>query len=140
MLSNLNDTFIALIPKFVDASAMKDYRPISLCSIAYKIFSKILVFRLKLVLGKMIAPNQKGFVEGRNILDVVILTHEIIPSMEHSKKLGMAFKIDISKAYDRVSWPFLFSILKKFGIDGRFLKMISACVTSMYFFLVNGVP
>lgn len=60
--------------------------------------------------------------------------------MDHSKKPGMAFKIDISKAYDRVSWSFLFFVLKKFWIEGRFLKMIFACVTSpMCFVLVNGV-
>lgn len=61
--------------------------------------------------------------------------------MDHSKKPRMAFKIDISKAYDRVSWPFLFAILRKFGIEGRFLKLLSACVTSpMCSILVNGVP
>lgn len=61
--------------------------------------------------------------------------------MDHSKKPGMAFKIDISKAYDRVSWSFLFVVLRKLGIEGRFLKMIYACVTSpMCSILVNGVP
>lgn len=82
----------------------------------------------------MITPNQKGFVQGKKILDVVISTHLIIHSMEHSKNPGMAFQIDISNTYDRLSWPFLFVVLKKYGIDGRFLKMIFVCVTSpMYY-------
>lgn len=58
LLNQLNATFLSLIPKNVEASTMKDYRPMILCNMVYKIFSKILVLlSLKPVLGKMIAPN-----------------------------------------------------------------------------------
>lgn len=62
-----------------------------------------MVNRIEPLLDKMISRNQEGFVKGRNILDVVIVTHELIHSMENSKKPSMALKLDISKAYDRVS-------------------------------------
>lgn len=57
LLNQLNSTFISLIPKNDDASYLKDLKPISLCNTIYKIFSKILVFMLKAILGKVIAPN-----------------------------------------------------------------------------------
>lgn len=51
----------------------------------------------------MISIHQKGFVKGRHILDVVIIAHELVHSMKNNKIPSMAFKLDISKAYDRVS-------------------------------------
>ncbi|XP_059441980.1 E4 SUMO-protein ligase PIAL1-like [Corylus avellana] len=53
LVKSLNATFISLIPKKVDAVEMKDFRPISLVGGVYKIFSKVLAFRLRTVLGKV---------------------------------------------------------------------------------------
>lgn len=55
--------------------------------------------------------------------------------------LRIMLKLDISKAYDRVSWPFLIEVLKKYGFKGRFLKMlIESISTPSYSMLVNGSP
>lgn len=78
------------------------FSPISLCNTAYKIFSKVLINRLKPLLDMIINRCQNGFVPGRQILDATITIHEIIHSIEKIKNQGMAFKLDISKAYDRV--------------------------------------
>ena len=51
----------------------------------------------------LISPEQTGFVEGRQILDGIILTHEMIHSLKHTKTLGMLIKIDLAKAYDKVN-------------------------------------
>lgn len=84
----------------------------------------MMVNRLKNVLDKMLSENQKGFVKGSHILDIVITTHELEHSVEHNKKPSMAFELDIYKAYDRVSWHFLFDVLRKFCLKGKFLKII----------------
>lgn len=99
----MNTTFLSLITKTIEATLMNDYRTISLCNTTYNIFSKIIVNMLKLVMGKLIAINHKGFVQGRQILDVAIYTHEILHSMDYSKKPSMVLKLGISKSYDRVS-------------------------------------
>lgn len=51
---HLNETLIVLIPKCPDAKDLKDYRPINLLSSVYKIISKVLSSRLKLVMKEII--------------------------------------------------------------------------------------
>jgi hypothetical protein len=62
---SLNATFISLIPKKADVVEVKDFRPISLVGGVYKIISKVLTNRLKLVLGKIISSSQNAFIGGR---------------------------------------------------------------------------
>ena len=56
----------------------------------------------------MLVYSEKiGYVEGKKILDGIILTHEVIHSLKISKKLGMLLKIDLSKAFDKISWNYI---------------------------------
>lgn len=64
----VNATILTLIPKHDDAKEMKDYRPISCCNILYKVISKVLANRLKVLLPELIEPNQCAFVKGRYFL------------------------------------------------------------------------
>ena len=57
MLKSMNHTLISLIPKVLNPTDMKHYRPISLCNVVYKIISKILANRLKNVLNFCISKN-----------------------------------------------------------------------------------
>lgn len=65
LLKELNATFFVSIPKKPDASSFQDFRPISLCNSTYKIFTKIIVFRLKNFLPSLISKHQNGFILGR---------------------------------------------------------------------------
>ena len=62
---SLNASFLALIPKKVDAVAIKDFQPISLVSGIYKIISKELANRLRRVAHGLISDSQNAFVKGR---------------------------------------------------------------------------
>ncbi|GJS39467.1 RNA-directed DNA polymerase, eukaryota [Tanacetum coccineum] len=72
-----NSSFIALIPKILDAKMVKDFRPISLIGSLYKIIAKILANRLVMVLGDIVNEVQSAFVVDRQILDGPFILNEI---------------------------------------------------------------
>ena len=117
MLPDINHTNIVLIPKVKNLERMSKFRPISLCNVIYKIISKVLANRLKQVLPQILSPTQSAFVPGRLITNLLV-AYETLHTM-HSRKKGkkgsLALKLDISKAYDRVEWHFLQSIIEKMG-------------------------
>ena len=139
---DLNITNIALIPKGSSHVSMKDWRPIALCNVLYKIISKVLENRLKHVLSQCISDNQSAFVPGRSILDNDMVAIEVLHFMQ-TKTRGedryVALKLDISKAYDRMDWEYLRAVMSKMGFHDRWIHWMSMCVESVdYSVLVNG--
>uniref|UniRef100_A0A803Q157 Reverse transcriptase domain-containing protein n=1 Tax=Cannabis sativa TaxID=3483 RepID=A0A803Q157_CANSA len=86
--SDINTTLIALIPKKHHANSLKDFWPISLCTTMYKVISKVLANRLKVVLDKIISPFQSAFVSGRIIFDNILIAKEIVHAI-NSRKNGL---------------------------------------------------
>ena len=97
---------------------MKDFRPISLVGSLYQLLAKVLTIRIKKVMGKVISKPQNDFVEGRQILDAVLIANE---ARLKSNQRGMLCKLDIEKVYDHVSWKFLLAVIKKMGFGERWI-------------------
>jgi len=137
-----NDTVIVLIPKVKHPDRLKDLRPISLCNVLYKLISKVLANRLKRILPDIISPSQSAFVPGRMITDNILLAYELTHHLKNKRKgTGSlaAIKLDMSKAYDRVEWPFLRKMMLKLGFHSRWVDLIMKCVTTVsYCIKVNG--
>jgi len=97
---------------------MKDWRPIALCNVLYKLLPKILVNRLKKVLHKYIVDSQSTFVPGRSILDNALVAIELVHYMKTKKRgneKSVALKLDISKVYDMIEWSYLRDVMCKMG-------------------------
>ena len=107
--------------------------PIALCNVIYKVISKVIASRLKPLLHMLISPEQSGYVERRQIIDCIILAHEIIHSLKHHKKAGMLLKIDLSKAFDKLSWIYIQKILSAWLLS--FLGKMGHESNLLYFLL-----
>ena len=112
-----NVTFLTLLPKEQGVESPGKFRPISLCNVVLKIITKVMANRLKPILPDLISPEQSGFMEGRQIMVEIILTHEMIHSLEQTKIPGMMIKVDLAKAYDKDRWCFLKEVLIAFGFQ-----------------------
>ena len=97
----INSTFIALIPKVDSPQRLNDFCPIALVGCLYKILSKVLASRLRLIIGRVVSDTQT-FVKERQILDGILIANEVVDEAQKSNKELMLFKVDFEKAYDSV--------------------------------------
>jgi hypothetical protein len=127
-LSRLNYEIIVLIPKLKEAVTIKQYRPIFLLNVFYKLFTKILAIRLMEVAGDVIRENQTTFIRGRNILEGVLVLHEVVHEMQSKKLSGIILKSDFEKAYDRVHWVFLKEVMILKGFPNKWMDWVMQSV------------
>ena len=107
----------------------------------YKLLAKVLANRIKKVMGKVISEPQNAFLEGRQILDAVLIANEAVDSRLKSNQGDVMCKLDIEKAYDHVDWKFLLAVLKQMGFGERWIKWIEWCISTVrYSVLINGSP
>lgn len=120
---------------------MKEFCPISLCTIAYKCISKILANRIKLLLPSIINMAQSAFVKGRSISDNILIAQELFRG--YTRDTGVpkcSVKLDLHKAFDSLSWDFLVAALTKFNFPRAFISWVYSYISiTMYSVKINGV-
>lgn len=105
-------TPLVLIPKVESPSSFSELRPISLSNFTTKIISKILAERLNVLLPNLISANQSRFVKDRLISENILLAQKIIQNISKTNRGGnMVIKLDMAKAYDKMSWSFMVEVL-----------------------------
>jgi hypothetical protein len=78
MPNEVDDTAIVMISKKKDPEELKDFRPISLCNLIYKVVPKCLANRLRPLLQDIISREHSAFVPGRLIADNIVVAFECI--------------------------------------------------------------
>lgn len=82
---DVNMTILVLIPKINNPQLFSHLRPISLCTVLYKMITKVIANRLKPVMNQFVLPNQSSFVPSRHISDNILIAQEIMHSMRIKK-------------------------------------------------------
>lgn len=122
---------LVLIPKGnKDKRLLTNWRPISLLNMDYKILAKVLANRLQKVISKIIHSNQVGYIKGRYIGDNIRTMLDILDITKDQTDPGLMVMIDFEKAFDTISWKFLYETLLNFNFGPDFIKYIKLLYTS----------
>ena len=125
-------SYITLICKDESwADEMKCYRPISLLNIDYKIISKVIATRLGKILPKIIGFDQTSAIKGRSIFDNLHLIRNVIDYVDQKDLSACFICVDQEKAFDRVSWSYMFDTLNAFGFSENFIKWVKLLYTDI---------
>lgn len=113
-----------------------------MCNVLYKLCSKTMANRLRVMLDDVILEEQSAFVPGRLITYNVLIAYECIHYLRNKKGKtgGCAIKLDMAKAYNRVEWNYLNAIMLALGFPESWCSLVMKCVSSVSFSVrVNGV-
>ena len=111
---------------------MKNWRPISLLNYDYKIISKSITNRLGTVMDILVHEDQTCAVKGRSIFDNVHLLRNIIDYVDQKDLPCIFLSLDQEKAFDRVSYDFLFKCLRTYGFGDNFISWIKILYTNIH--------
>ena len=103
---------------------LKNWRPISLLNVSYKIASACIANRLKTVLPLLINNDQTGFLSGRYIGENIRTLYDILSHTEKHNIPGLLLLIDFEKAFDSVAWSYIFKVLNFFNFGDSIKKWI----------------
>lgn len=111
--TEINNTYICLVPKKPNPSNIRDFHVISLCNTTYKTITKIISQYLRPFMSKLIGPRQTSFLENRQA-----------SNNERKKNANMILKLDLEKAFDKIEWPFIKETLRLFNLPHNLIKLI----------------
>jgi hypothetical protein len=139
--SLVNEAHLILLRKKENPEEIKDYRPISLIHSFAKLVTKCLANRLRRVLDSLVRPNQSAFISGRCLHDNFRSVQLTCRYLHSTRRPSLLLKVDLAKAFDTVSWPFLLHLLVFMGFSQRWRDWLSALLsTATSRILLNGRP
>lgn len=132
LIRDVNKTLLTLIPKCEDPTKVSHFRPIALCNVAYKVVTKVITQRLRVIMPYVVSDNQSSFIPGRSTVDNILVLQETIHSLKslQGKKGYMILKLDLEKAYDRMEWGFVMETLSCLGFPSDLQSLISHCIST----------
>jgi len=123
---------ITCIPKGnKDKSLLKNWRPISLLNVAYKLASSSIAFRIKNALDNIINEDQTGFLPGRLMATNIRQLYDILFYTEKHNMPGLLLLIDFAAAFDTVSWNFMYKVLEFFNFGPSIRRWVTLFYTNI---------
>lgn len=120
----LNQPLVTLLPKRADARKFRDYRPICLIHLMAKI-----------------SRDQNAFIPNLSLHDNFVLVRQSLKLLHQLKAPRIMLKQDLTRAFDSISWPFLFEVLARYGFGTRFREWLAILLaTSSTRIMLNGEP
>ena len=77
--------------------------------------------RLKKVLDKLISDSQCGFIKLRFIVESTRLVYDLMHYTESKNINGLLMLIDFEKAFDSISWKFMYKTLEFLAFGKKFV-------------------
>lgn len=118
-----------LLKKNKDPLLCESYRPISLLCCDYNIRTKVLAGRLEKIMPKLIHPDQTGFIVGRQLSNNLRRVFNVI-YQPNNVEPELIISLDAQKAFDRIEYNYLFTVLEKFGFGPTFCWLIKILYTA----------
>ena len=117
--------YITIIPKTKQKSTrLKDFRPLSLLNVDYKIITKTLADKIKPFLVTLVHTDQTCAIPGRNIEENTHLIRDMIDYAQFTKTHTNILSIDQEKAFDRVAHTYIHKTLIHNNIGEYFRQWI----------------
>lgn len=110
---------------------VKNWRPISLLNVIYKLSSACIASRIKRTLGSLINEDQKGFIAERFIGENTRLIYDILFETKKQNIPGLLLLVDFEKAFDSLSWKFLNKVLRFFNFGPSIQRWINVFYTDI---------
>ncbi|GBG74042.1 hypothetical protein CBR_g17752 [Chara braunii] len=117
---------ITLVYKKGDKQNVRNWRPISLLNVAYKILAEALSRRLAKVLPELVCADYGAFMKGRSIAENILVAMGALEVISKEKRQVMVAMLDLEKAYDRVNWSFVLATLEYMNFGAPFPSWIDA--------------
>jgi hypothetical protein len=126
---SFNSAGIKLIPKKGDLTKIKNWRPISLLNVIFKIISKAIDTRLQKITEIVLSRGQKGFTNKRQLHECIINISETIAFAENEKIPSFLLALDMAKAFDTVRHDYMSHVYKFFGFGNNLINMLNVIST-----------
>ena len=116
-----------ILPKKGDRRDLRNYRPICLLSVLYKLFTKIILMRITKILDEAQPVEQAGFRQGFCCMDHIQTVSRVIEvCREYRMPLVLTF-IDYEKAFDSVETNAILSALVDQGVEPSYIRTLADC-------------